>query len=63
LLQEVDRYTDIEEHLKSRNFLGTLAMKPDGVMGCAIFWRKDLFELRSPAVIRNFIEPESGKAY
>jgi len=57
LLQEVDRYTDLEQHFESKNYTGTLAMKPDGVMGCAIFWRNDLFHLLSEPIIKNFIDP------
>jgi hypothetical protein len=46
----------------SRNYTGALAMKPDGVMGCAIFWLNDLYQLHSEPVIQNFIDPESGQA-
>jgi mRNA deadenylase 3'-5' endonuclease subunit Ccr4 len=43
VLQEVDKYEEIQAHLKTRNYQGTLAMKPDGLMGCALFWNSVKF--------------------
>lgn len=36
-------------------------MKPDGLMGCAIFWRTEVLKLREPTTAVSFINEETGK--
>lgn len=58
-MQEVDRFTDLKAYLYPKGYQADFAMKPDGVMGCAIFW-KNCFEPLT-RVKTAFIDPESGK--
>jgi len=46
-LQEVDKFTDLEQEMASRGYNGIWKMRTgNAVDGCAIFWRTTRFQLR-----------------
>ncbi|EES03263.1 carbon catabolite repressor protein 4 homolog 6 [Sorghum bicolor] len=46
-LQEVDKFTDLEQEMASRGYNGTWKIRTgDAADGCAIFWRTTRFQLR-----------------
>ena len=60
-LQEVDRFDSLLQKL-SRDFDGQCAMKPDNIMGCAIFWRKAVVTKLSDVTSVVFTDEKSEKS-
>ena len=57
-LQEVDKHGEIFHNHPV--YKGEVKMKDDGMMGCAIFYNSELYELIDMESV-NFKDPETGK--
>jgi hypothetical protein len=60
-LSEVDRYDQIRDWLEERGYKGYLGMKPNGISGSAIFWKKDKYLCEYRKMTR--FDPESSHIF
>ena len=50
-LQEVDKVKEYESFLGGLGYSGYVGMKPNGVMGCALYWKTERFSVvRDPSM-------------
>eukprot|EP00351_Strombidinopsis_sp_SopsisLIS2011_P002874 CAMPEP_0116872088 /NCGR_PEP_ID=MMETSP0463-20121206/2741_1 /TAXON_ID=181622 /ORGANISM="Strombidinopsis sp, Strain SopsisLIS2011" /LENGTH=64 /DNA_ID=CAMNT_0004511765 /DNA_START=144 /DNA_END=338 /DNA_ORIENTATION=- len=49
-MQEVDKFPEYEEFLATKGYKGFCAMKKDGMMGCAVFYKETQF-----SVVTDFV--------
>ena len=60
-MSEVDRYYQIRDWLEERGYKGYLGMKPNGISGSAIFWKKDKYLCEYRKMTR--FDPESSHIF